>query len=152
MNTRIQRRPVPRQTEISATRRIIVMIAMALGAFAIGTTEFTSMGLLPLIADDFGITEDTASVVISVYALGVVVGAPVIAALTGKLPRRRLIILLIGFLLVGNLLTAVAPNYGVLLAARFIAGLPHGAYFSVANLAAVSMAPPGRQGLSLIHI
>ncbi|MDK6302880.1 MFS transporter, partial [Corynebacterium sp. UMB9976] len=93
------------------------------------------MGLLPLIADDFGITEDTASVVISVYALGVVVGAPVIAALTGKLPRRRLIILLIGFLLVGNLLTALAPNYGVLLVARFIAGLPHGAYFSVANLA-----------------
>ena len=125
------------------------MIAMALGAFAIGTTEFTSMGLLPLIADDFGITEDAASVVISVYALGVVVGAPVIAALTGKLPRRRLIILLIGFLLVGNLLTALAPNYGVLLAARFIAGLPHGAYFSVANLAAVSMAPPGRQGFAM---
>lgn len=147
--TRIKRRPVPRQTEISASRRTIVMIAMALGAFAIGTTEFTSMGLLPLIADDFGITEDTASVVISVYALGVVVGAPVIAALTGKLPRRRLIILLIGFLLVGNLLTAVAPNYGVLLAARFIAGLPHGAYFSVANLAAVSMAPPGRQGFAM---
>ncbi|OFQ55031.1 MFS transporter [Corynebacterium sp. HMSC074H12] len=149
MNTRIQRRPVPRQTEISATRRTIVMIAMALGAFAIGTTEFTSMGLLPLIADDFGITEDTASVVISVYALGVVVGAPVIAALTGKLPRRRLIILLIAFLLVGNLLTALAPNYGVLLVARFIAGLPHGAYFSVANLAAASMAPPGKQGFAM---
>ena len=113
--SRIQRRPVPRQTEISSARRTIVMIAMALGAFAIGTTEFTSMGLLPLIADDFGITEDSASVVISVYALGVVVGAPVIAAVTGKLPRRRLIILLIGFLLVGNLLTALAPNYGCLL-------------------------------------
>ena len=149
MNTRIQRRPVPRQTEISATRRTIVMIAMALGAFAIGTTEFTSMGLLPLIADDFGITEDTASVVISVYALGVVVGAPIIAALTAKLPRRRLIILLIAFLLVGNLLTALAPNYGVLLVARFIAGLPHGAYFSVANLAAASMAPPGKQGFAM---
>ena len=78
MNTSIQRRPVPRQTEISATRRTIVMIAMALGAFAIGTTEFTSMGLLPLIADDFGITEDTASVVIAVYALGVVVGLSLI--------------------------------------------------------------------------
>lgn len=128
------------------------MVAMALGAFAIGTTEFTSMGLLPLIADDFSITEDTASTVISVYAIGVVVGAPLIAAFTSKLPRRRLIILLIGFLLVGNLLTALAPSYGVLLVARFIAGMPHGAYFSVANLAAASMAPEGKRGQAMAAI
>lgn len=128
------------------------MVAMALGAFAIGTTEFTSMGLLPLIADDFSITEETASTVISVYAIGVVVGAPLIAAFTSKLPRRRLIILLIGFLLVGNLLTALAPSYGVLLVARFIAGMPHGAYFSVANLAAASMAPEGSRGKAMAAI
>ncbi|WP_293769049.1 MFS transporter [uncultured Corynebacterium sp.] len=143
---------VPRQTEISEGRRALVMVAMALGAFAIGTTEFTSMGLLPLIADDFSITEETASTVISVYAIGVVVGAPLIAAFTSKLPRRRLIILLIGFLLVGNLLTALAPSYGVLLVARFIAGMPHGAYFSVANLAAASMAPEGKRGQAMAAI
>lgn len=125
---------------------------MALGAFAIGTTEFTSMGLLPLIADDFSITEDTASSVIAIYALGVVVGAPLVAAFTSRLPRRRLIIVLIGFLLIGNLLTALAPSYGVLLIARFIAGLPHGAYFSVANLAAASMAPAGSRGKAMAAI
>ncbi len=128
------------------------MLAMALGAFAIGTTEFVSMGLLPLIAGDFGISEDSASTMISVYALGVVVGAPAISAVTGRLPRRRLIIVLIGFLLVGNLLTALAPNYPVLLAARFIAGLPHGAYFSVANLSAASMAPKGARGKAMAAI
>nr|WP_244977473.1 MFS transporter [Corynebacterium lizhenjunii] len=149
---RFTRRPLPQQADITPARRRLVMLAMALGAFAIGTTEFVSMGLLPLIAGDFGITEDAASTVITVYALGVVVGAPVIAALTGKLPRRRLILLLIAFLLLGNLLTALAPNYGVLLVARFIAGLPHGAYFSVANLSAASMAPAGERGKAMAFV
>lgn len=128
------------------------MVAMALGAFAIGTTEFVSMGLLPLIAEDFGVSEDTASTLITTYALGVVVGAPLIAAFTGKLPRRRLILLLIGFLVVGNLLSVLAPNYWVLMVARFIAGMPHGAYFSVANLSAASMAPPGGRGKAMAFV
>ena len=149
---RIHRRPVPRQTEISTARRTIVMVAMALGAFAIGITEFVSMGLLPLIAEDFGVSEDTASTLITTYALGVVVGAPLIAAFTGKLPRRRLILLLIGFLVVGNLLSVLAPNYWVLMVARFIAGMPHGAYFSVANLSAASMAPPGGRGKAMAFV
>lgn len=143
---------VPRQTEISNARRTLVTLALALGAFSIGTTEFVSMGLLPLIAGDFGITEDAASTLISVYALGIVVGAPVISAVTGKFPRRRLIILLIAFLLVGNLLTALAPNLATLLIARFIAGLPHGAYFSVANLSAAAMAPKGARGKAMAAI
>ena len=143
---------VPRQTEISNARRMLVTLALALGAFSIGTTEFVSMGLLPLIAGDFGITEDAASTLISVYALGVVVGAPVISAVTGKFPRRRLIILLIAFLLIGNLLTALAPNLATLLIARFIAGLPHGAYFSVANLSAAAMAPKGARGKAMAAI
>lgn len=143
---------VPRQTEISSTRRTLVMLAMALGAFAIGTTEFVSMGLLPLIAHDFGMSEDSASILISIYALGVVVGAPVISAVTGKLPRRRLILLLIAFLLVGNLFTALAPHFGVLIAARFVAGLPHGAYFSVANLSAASMSPAGDRGKAMAFV
>ena len=149
---RIHRRPLPRQTEISTARRTIVMVAMALGAFAIGTTEFVSMGLLPLIAEDFGVSEDPASTLITTYALGVVVGAPLIAAFTGKLPRRRLILLLIGFLVVGNLLSVLAPNYWVLMVARFIAGMPHGAYFSVANLSAASMAPPGGRGKAMAFV
>lgn len=148
----VRRKQLPRQTEITPGRRTIVMLAMALGAFAIGTTEFVSMGLLPLIAADFGISEDHASTLIAIYALGVVVGAPLIAAFTGKLPRRRLILLLIAFLVVGNLLSVLAPNYAVLMAARFIAGLPHGAYFSVANLSAASMSPPGQRGRAMAFV
>lgn len=140
---------VPRQTDISPTRRWVVVAALMLGSFAIGTTEFVSMGLLPLIADDLGITENTASAVISTYALGVVVGAPAITALTGRMPRRRLLILLMALLVAGHVLSALAWNFPALLVARFISGLPHGAYFSVAGLSAASMAPPGKRGVAI---
>ena len=146
------RPPLPRQTEISEPRRIIVMIALALGGFAIGTSEFVSMGLLPLIADDFGIAENQAGHVISAYALGVVVGAPLITALTGLVPRRRLLLILMAAFTLGHVLAAMSDSYLTLLAARFIAGLPHGAYFSVAGLSAASMAPPGQRGRALAFV
>ncbi len=120
-----------------------------LGSFAIGTTEFVSMGLLPLISADLGVSEDRASVIIATYALGVVVGAPAITAVTGRMPRRRLLVLLMALLVVGHVLSAFAWNFEVLLVARFIAGLPHGAYFSVAGLSAASMAPPGKRGTAI---
>ncbi|QGU02765.1 Inner membrane transport protein YdhP [Corynebacterium kalinowskii] len=125
------------------------MIAIALGGFGIGTTEFVSMGLLPLIADDYGMSEDRAGHIISAYALGVVVGAPLITTLTGFIPRRRLLLILMAFFVVGNSLTILAPGYGWLLLARFITGLPHGAFFSVSGLCAASMAPPGQRGRAL---
>src|SRR5699024_1836172 len=99
---RIRRRPRPLQTSISNTRRIIVMIVLAMGGFAIGTTEFVSMGLLPMIASDLEISEGQASHIISAYALGVVVGAPLITALTGKIPRRRLLLFLMLAFIIGN--------------------------------------------------
>lgn len=148
----VTRQPVPRQTEISEPRRIIVMIALALGGFAIGTSEFVSMGLLPLIADDFGIAENQAGHIISAYALGVVVGAPLITALTGFVPRRRLLLILMTAFTLGHVLAAVADSYATLLAARFIAGLPHGAYFSVAALSAASMAPAGQRGRAIAFV
>lgn len=125
------------------------MVAIALGGFGIGTTEFVSMGLLRLIAEDFSITEDVAGHIISAYALGVVVGAPLITTLTGFIPRRRLLLILMAFFVVGNALTILAPGYGTLLLARFISGLPHGAFFSVSGLCAASMAPPGQRGRAL---
>ncbi len=146
------RRPRPRQTEITERRRIIVMVALALGGFAIGTTEFVSMGLLPLIADDFAISEDQAGHIISAYALGVVVGAPLITALTGFVPRRRLLLILMAAFTVGHVIAVFADSYPLLLAARFLAGLPHGAYFSVAGLSAASMAPPGQRGRAIAFI
>src|SRR5699024_2051673 len=148
----LRRRRIPTQTQITERRRLVVMLAMALGAFGIGTTEFVSMGLLNLIADDFSITEDTAGVIISAYALGVVVGAPLITAFTGMVPRRRLLLLLMAAFTVGNGLSLLATNYETLLVARFIAGLPHGAYFSVAGLSAASMAPVAQRGRAVAFI
>ena len=133
---RIKRHPRPLQTGISNTRRILVVLVLAMGGFGIGTTEFVSMGLLPMISGDLGISEEQASHIISAYAMGVVVGAPLITALTGKIPRRRLLIILMAAFIIGNALGIFAENYTVLMIARFIAGLPHGAYFSVAGLSA----------------
>lgn len=140
------RRPVPRQTEISTRHRYIAMVAMALGGFGIGTTEFVAMGLLNLIAEDFAISEDQAGHVISAYAMGVVIGAPLITTLTGSIPRRRLALLLTAAFIIGNGLSVFAHSYWLLMLSRFIAGFPHGAYFSVTALIAASMAPNGKRG------
>lgn len=121
------------------------MIALALGGFGIGTTEFVAMGLLPEMASSLGITEPIAGHVISAYALGVVVGAPLIAALTARVPRKTLLIALMAAFTIGNAATVFAPNYGVLMAARFVAGLPHGAYFGVAALVAAHLADRGQR-------
>ena len=145
----------PTQTEPSAlsTRRVAAaLVALALGGFAIGTTEFVTMGVLPDIADGVAIDIPTAGHVISVYALGVVVGAPVIAALAARLPRRGLLVGLMGAFLVGNVLSAMAPGYGTLLAARFLSGLPHGAYFGVASLVAASLVAPHLRGRAVSSV
>ena len=124
----------------------LAITALALGGFAIGTTEFVTMGLLPEIA--LGITETipTTGHVISAYAFGVVVGAPVIVSLAARLPRRELAVALILALGLGNAATAMAHGYWEMMAARFLSGLPHGAYFGVASLVAASLVPPGRRG------
>jgi DHA1 family inner membrane transport protein len=128
------------------------MLTMALGSFAIGTTEFVSMGLLNTIAEDFQISENEAGVIISAYAIGVVVGAPLITVFTGLVPRRRLLLLLMAAFMLGNVLSVVAATYEMLIVARFIAGLPHGAYFSVAALSAASMAPVTERGRAVAFI
>ena len=117
------------------------MVALGLGGFGIGTTEFATMGLLPQMADTFGISIPSAGHAISLYALGVVVGAPLIAGLGAKLPRKGLLIVLVLGLAVGNGLSAIAWDPTSLLAARFLAGLPHGAYFGIAAVVASSLVP-----------
>lgn len=118
------------------TVRMLAVFALALGGFGIGTTEFVAMGLLPDIATGFGISEPTAGHVISAYALGVVVGAPVIAALTARWPRKALLLTLMAVFTLGNVASMLAPTYPTLVIARFVAGLPHGAFFGIAALAA----------------
>jgi DHA1 family inner membrane transport protein len=125
---------------------------MATGGFAIGTTEFVTMGVLPDIADGVGVDIPTAGHLISLYALGVVVGAPVIAALSARLPRRALLVGLMTAFLVGNAASALAPGFGSLAVARFVSGLPHGAYFGVASLVAASLVGPHLRGRAVSSV
>ncbi len=117
----------------------LVHFALAVGGFAIGTTEFATMSLLPYFAHDLGISAPTAGHVISAYALGVVVGAPLIAVLAARIARRTLLIGLMIVFALANGLTGLAPSYHWMLLLRFISGLPHGAYFGVAMLLAASL-------------
>lgn len=107
------------------------------------------MGLLPQVADGLGISIPTAGHAITAYALGVVVGAPLITAIAAKLPRRRLLLLLMLAFAAGNGLSALAPTADTLIVARFLAGLPHGAFFGVASVVAASLVPPGRRGSAI---
>jgi len=121
----------------------LAILAMAVGAFGIGTGEFAIMGLLPNLATDLGISAPDAGHVISAYAIGVVVGAPLVAILGAKVGRRPLLLGLMLLFAVGNFGSAMAPNYASLIALRFISGLPHGAYFGIAALVAASMVDVG---------
>ncbi len=134
------------QTAARTSHVGLAILALALGGFAIGTTEFVTMGLLPDIATGIDESIPTTGHIISAYAVGVVVGAPVIVSLAARLPRRELAIGLVLALGLGNAITAVAHGYWEVMAARFISGLPHGAYFGVASLIAVSLVAPERRG------
>ncbi|MBP2547474.1 DHA1 family inner membrane transport protein [Neorhizobium galegae] len=123
----------------------LIECALAVGGFGIGTGEFAIMGLLPDVADTYGVTIPQAGHVITAYALGVVIGAPVIAALAARLSRRTLLLMLMSLFALGNILSAVAPEFSSFTLLRFISGLPHGAYFGVAALVAASMVPPNRR-------
>ncbi|GGF00503.1 MFS transporter [Aliidongia dinghuensis] len=123
----------------------LVILALAMGGFAIGTTEFATMSLLPFFATSLGIDAPTAGHVISAYALGVVVGAPVIAVLTARMPRRTLLMALMAMFALGNGLSALAPSYGSMMVFRFLSGLPHGAYFGTASVVATSLVPTNKR-------
>ncbi|MFZ0141104.1 MAG: MFS transporter [Aeromicrobium sp.] len=138
--------PVPTSGRTRSSHVGLAILSLALGGFAIGTTEFVTMGLLPDIATGIGESIPTTGHIISAYALGVVIGAPVIVSLAARLPRRELAVGLVLALGLGNAITAVAHGYWEVMAARFISGLPHGAYFGVASLVAVSLVPPERRG------
>ncbi|GAA0664418.1 MFS transporter [Kitasatospora atroaurantiaca] len=120
----------------------LALVALAITAFAIGTTEFAAMGLLPQVADGLHVSIPQAGWLISMYALGVVIGAPLLTAAAARLPRKAVLIGLAGLFTVGNLLCAIAPNFALLAAARLITGLPHGAFFGAGAVAAAELAAP----------
>ncbi|WP_040731877.1 MFS transporter [Nocardia tenerifensis] len=128
------------------------MLALALGGFGIGTTEFVTMGLLPNISRAMDVSEPTAGHAVSAYALGVVIGAPVIAALCARVSRKKLLVALMAAFTLGNAATVLAPTFHTLVAARFVSGLPHGAYFGVASLAAATLAPAGQRAKAVAAV
>nr|WP_323748028.1 MFS transporter [Catenulispora rubra] len=140
---------------ISPGRRRMALLALALGGFCLGLTEFVAMGLLPDVAHDLLPADYARSSpdaiakagwMITGYALGVVVGAPTIAASTARVPRRRLVLGLLALFVVGTTASALAPSFGLLLVARFVAALAHGAYFGAAGLLASALLGPGNEG------
>jgi DHA1 family inner membrane transport protein len=139
-------------TPVSTKHLTLALLALALGGFAIGTTEFMTMGLLEEIAHGIHRSNATTGHIITAYAFGVVVGAPIIVSLSARLPKRELAIGLILALGVGNAITAVASGYLPVMAARFVAGLPHGAYFGVASLLAASLVRPEYKGRAVSSV
>jgi len=142
-------------TALTRSRARLALLALALGGFGIGATEFVAMGLLPNLAQDLlpslyadspTVANARAGSLISAYALGVVVGAPTIAALAARFPRKQLLLVLVAAFTIGTVASALLPTFGLVLVARFVAGLPHGAYFGVAALVAASIMGPGKRG------
>ena len=153
MSTTTETREHAPTTPVHATRHVgMALFALAMGGFAIGTTEFVSMGLLPQLARGVGVSIPTAGHVISAYAIGVVVGAPLLAVFGAKLPRRELLVGLMLVFLAGNAASALAVNYSSLTFSRFFAGLPHGAYFGVASLVAADLVVAERRGRAVSRV
>jgi DHA1 family inner membrane transport protein len=123
----------------------LALLVLALSAFAIGTTEFVIMGLLPDVARSLAVSIPDAGWLISVYALGVAIGAPIMAVLTASLPRKRALLLLMAIFIVGNMLCAVAIDYHFLMVARVITALCHGAFFGIGSVVAASLVPENRK-------
>ena len=130
----------------------IILFALSMGGFAIGTTEFAAMSLLPYFSAGLGVDEPTAGHVISSYALGVVIGAPLIAMLAARWSRRRTLIGLMAVFAAANVLTAFSPNYEMMVLFRFLSGLPHGAYFGVGALVAASLVPPNKRSQAVARM
>ncbi|MGW1163637.1 MFS transporter [Streptomyces sp. NPDC002519] len=127
----------------------LALLALAIGAFGIGTTEFVIMGVLPQVANDFGVSIPTAGWLVSGYALGVVIGAPLLTALGTKVSRKKMLMFLMGLFVVGNALSAVAPSFGVMLIGRIIASLAHGAYFGIGSVVAADLVAPEKKASAI---
>ncbi len=135
--------PSPAAAESGGT---LTLLALALGSFVIGTSEFASMGIIGLFSESLGLSVPTATNAITAYAFGVVIGAPLVTLMAARLNRRTLLLALMAILVVGNLLSAFASNLGWLMVARFISGMPQGAYFGAGAVVAAHVVGAGRSG------
>ncbi|MFI6412859.1 MFS transporter [Streptomyces sp. NPDC050585] len=127
----------------------LALLALAIGAFGIGTTEFVIMGVLPQVAGDFGVTIPTAGWLVSGYALGVVIGAPLLTVLGTRVSRKKMLMFLMGLFIAGNALSAVAPGFGLMLTGRIVASLAHGAFFGVGSVVAADLVAPQKKASAI---
>jgi DHA1 family inner membrane transport protein len=127
----------------------LAIIALAVASFCIGTTEFVIMGLLPDVARDLGVTIPRAGLLVTGYALGVVVGAPIVAALVVGVPRKRALLGMVAVFVLGNVFCALAPSYGVLLGARVVTAFCHGAFFGIGSVVAAQLVSPDRRAQAI---
>jgi len=127
----------------------LALFALTVAAYAIGTTEFVIVGLLPTVATDLDITLPLAGLIVSVYALGVTFGAPILTALTGRLGRKPLLVGLMALFIAGNVLAALAPSYGMLLVGRVLSAFAHGVFFSVGATIAADLVAPDRRASAI---
>ncbi|MGW4233900.1 MFS transporter [Streptomyces sp. NPDC004980] len=123
----------------------LALLALAIGAFGIGTTEFVIMGLLPDVAADFQVSIPTAGLLVTGYALGVVLGAPLMTVLGTRVTRKRMLMLLMGLFIVGNVISAIAPVFEVMLVGRVVASLAHGAFFGIGSVVAADLVAPEKK-------
>ncbi|GHB58149.1 MFS transporter [Streptomyces xanthochromogenes] len=123
----------------------LALLALAIGAFGIGTTEFVIMGLLPEVAGTFDVSIPTAGYLVSGYAVGVMLGAPLMTVLGTKITRKRMLMLLMGFFIAGNVLSALAPAFELMLAGRIVASLAHGAFFGIGSVVAADLVAPEKK-------
>ncbi|ARW07838.1 MFS transporter [Bacillus atrophaeus] len=134
---------------LNKKRSTLALLALAVSAFAIGTTEFISVGLLPLIADDLHIPVATAGLTVSLYALGVTFGAPILTSLTSRMPRKTLLIWIMLIFIAGNTMAASATSIGVLLAARVISAFSHGVFMSIGSTIAADLVPAHKRASAI---
>ncbi|MGA5582660.1 MFS transporter [Streptomyces thermodiastaticus] len=127
----------------------LALLALAIGAFGIGTTEFVIMGVLPQVADDFGVSIPTAGWLVSGYALGVVIGAPLLTVLGTKVSRKKMLMFLMALFVAGNALSALAPVFGLMLTGRVVASLAHGAFFGIGSVVAADLVAPEKKASAI---
>ncbi|MFF4713058.1 MFS transporter [Streptomyces eurythermus] len=127
----------------------LALLALAIGAFGIGTTEFVIMGVLPQVAGDFGVSIPTAGYLVSGYALGVVIGAPLLTVLGTRISRKKMLMFLMGLFIAGNALSAAAPGFGLMLTGRIVASLAHGAFFGIGSVVAADLVAPQKKASAI---
>ncbi|WP_168355817.1 MFS transporter [Sphingomonas gei] len=134
---------------MTRSRPPLALLALTAGAFGIGVTEFVIMGLLREVGADLGVSTSAAGLLISGYALGVVVGAPILTVATARWPRKQVLLALMAIFVIGNAACALAPSYGLLMAARVVAALAHGTFFGVGSVVATRLVPPERKASAI---